>query len=389
MAFWNEDYSIELQKISSFLERKFSYLSESFEDLGKDTESLFVDRTTYNAWRYFENLYLHHRESLNEYTEFNQKSLQQRAKPELSLYKEAPVDFLSLLIRLLFEYNFWNSNDSSPPDFLSNETFEKLDKVENNGLWRNHFRWIERTMPTIILKDLLQSENFRETKDLAKNINDYKNNVNNFISNAQQKFDEHFTSHKVDIENILEKAENTKEEIKEYEIKLENVKNQYNFTLLSRAFNNLKNSKKKDLNKIRKVTLLLSTLLLAPPLFTFLNHSLHWIDVGKGIASLTYYLPIITTEILIFYFMRLYYGEVRLLSTQLLQIEHRLSLCEFVQDYIRNKNIDNDNKSSWDSFEALIFSPIQASADNIPSIIDGANVVAELAGKVMSKTKNS
>ena len=86
--------------------------------------------------------------------------------------------------------------------------------------------------------------------------------------------------------------------------------------------------------------------------------------------------------------MRLYYSEVKTLNTQLLQIDHRLSLCEFIHDYIEKKNADKDNKQSWDLFESLIFSPIQVASDNIPSIIDGANAVADLAGKIISKSKD-
>ncbi len=40
-----------------------------------------------------------------------------------------------------------------------------------------------------------------------------------------------------------------------------------------------------------------------------------------------------------FYFMRLYYIEGKAIKAQLLQIEQRLSLCEFIHDYVETKTI--------------------------------------------------
>lgn len=86
-----------------------------------------------------------------------------------------------------------------------------------------------------------------------------------------------------------------------------------------------------------------------------------------------------------FYFMRLYYIEGKAIKAQLLQIEQRLSLCEFIHDYVEKKNNSGSEKESWSLFEKLIFSPIQVSSENIPSLLDGASSIAELAGKILSK----
>ncbi|ORJ18667.1 hypothetical protein BS639_24110 [Rouxiella silvae] len=121
------------------------------------------------------------------------------------------------------------------------------------------------------------------------------------------------------------------------------------------------------------------------PITSLLNHKYKWLDVGVDMASLIYYVPVVTLEVVIFYFMRLYYGEVRMIKTQLLQIDHRLSLCEFIHDYVEKRKDSPEEKDSWKAFENLIFSPIQLSADNIPSVLDGANAIADLAGKVIPK----
>ncbi len=87
--------------------------------------------------------------------------------------------------------------------------------------------------------------------------------------------------------------------------------------------------------------------------------------------------------------MRLYYIEGKAIKAQLLQIEQRLSLCEFIHDYVETKNNSGAEKESWSLFEKLIFSPIQVSSENIPSLLDGASSIAELAGKYCLKIQNN
>ncbi|HCQ7467721.1 TPA: hypothetical protein P7Y84_005232 [Klebsiella pneumoniae] len=102
-------------------------------------------------------------------------------------------------------------------------------------------------------------------------------------------------------------------------------------------------------------------------------------------SALSYYLPILSLELLMFYFMRLYYIEGKSIKAQMLQIDQRLSLCEFIHDYVETKNNSGTEKESWSLFEKLIFSPIQVTSENIPSLLDGASSIAELAGKVLSR----
>ncbi|MNE42872.1 hypothetical protein D3C80_1370220 [compost metagenome] len=126
-------------------------------------------------------------------------------------------------------------------------------------------------------------------------------------------------------------------------------------------------------------------MLVSIPVLTLIALFKEWVTFDSSIKHLMYAVPVLTLEILIFYFMRLYYSEVRSIRAQLLQIDLRLSLCEFIHDFIEKKNESKDHSDSWGNFESLIFSPIQMSADNIPSVLDGANAVADVLGKVMPK----
>ncbi|SFF14620.1 hypothetical protein SAMN05216563_1149 [Phytobacter palmae] len=388
MAFWDDNYLKEANRIDSFLENKLSYINEITQPTASETDGVFIDRTIYNSWKIFYHLYIARRDALNEYTKFNQKTLQYQARPALDLYKEAPFQFVGILARLLYEFYFWNYDASTYPDILSSESLERLSRLSNQELWGDQFKWIDKKMATSMLRDIMSSDEFKAIRGISSKIEDFKSEITIHIEESTRLFDEKFGESNKKILESLKNIDNYQNQINDYQSKLEDYKSNYNFTLLSRAFNNLKNSKQIERNSSRIITRVLSGALLIPPVFSFFNHIYSWVSVGEGLSSLTYYLPLLTVEILVFYFMRLYYSEVRNINTQLLQIEHRLSLCEFIQDYIEKKNTDKENKESWNLFESLIFAPIQVTPDNIPSVIDGANAVAELAGKIMSKSKD-
>lgn len=77
------------------------------------------------------------------------------------------------------------------------------------------------------------------------------------------------------------------------------------------------------------------------------------------------------------------------MKSQLVQIDLRLNLCEFIYDYVENKDKSSSEsvRESWKAFEALIFSPFQPNEDKIPSVMDGTDVLADLAGKIL-KARN-
>ncbi|WP_193725414.1 hypothetical protein [Klebsiella pneumoniae] len=182
---------------------------------------------------------------------------------------------------------------------------------------------------------------------------------------------------------LIDKAENSQRDIKTYVDKLDEYKSEFNFVLLSKAFQNYYKQNKKSTEKSQYRRF--SALLVVIPVGALLNHILELYKVEFNFSALAYYLPILSLELLMFYFMRLYYIEGKAIKAQLLQIEQRLSLCEFIHDYVETKNNSGSEKESWSLFEKLIFSPIQVSSENIPSLLDGASSIAELAGKILSK----
>lgn len=62
----------------------------------------------------------------------------------------------------------------------------------------------------------------------------------------------------------------------------------------------------------------------------------------------------------------------RTVQTQIMQLDLRLSLCQFIQSYAEYaKEIKTNDKDALDKFENLIFSSILSSDEKIPSTFDG------------------
>lgn len=386
MKLWDDSYKTDLNEIQNHIRRNYQdYSSESIFDLADD---IFIDAAIVKSWWYLDYLYNHNNDDLNEYTPYIKSKQGANGRPYLEDLKTNKVGFLIKVLRVIYEFQFWAGDRDDYNDIFSPGVLYKLSTIVTDAHSARSLLWIEHSLATTIVKNFIHSHEIKSIINISRDIDDYEKKIVTLKENTVTSFNNEFERLKINIVNLIDAANSSQKDLETYEAKLNEHKTQYNFTLLSRAFNNLANDKKKELKYIRRLTWIFTGILTIPPVFTFMNHIFHWINVGEGMLSLTYYLPLLTFELLVFYFMRLYYGEARTINTQLLQIEHRLSLCEFIQDYIEKKNSDKDNKTSWDLFESLIFSPIQVTPDNIPSVIDGANAVADIAGKIMSKSKN-
>ncbi|CAI1502754.1 Uncharacterised protein [Serratia quinivorans] len=161
---------------------------------------------------------------------------------------------------------------------------------------------------------------------------------------------------------------------------LDTYKTEFNFVGLSKAFSNMRDKKKSDYKNSRRSFLwMVGALVLLPVVALVINYKSPVI----GWFNLVHLLPFATLELIFIYLLRLFYVEGNSVQAQLLQIDLRLSLCEFIQDYVTYRSDNKDSSEVLKGFEALIFSPIQSSGDNIPSMLDGANILADFAGKVM------
>ncbi|WP_222117171.1 hypothetical protein, partial [Klebsiella pneumoniae] len=286
---------------------------------------------------------------------------------------------------LIYEYNFWTVSDTRQPLFLDSSILERLDRLSPKDNIPISFTWIEQTMPAALVKHLLRSDKFSLFKNIATNVGGFEEEISKQIKNGINAAQNEAEQLKEKIETLVNNADSSIKSLQEYDEKLQQYKSEYNFVLLSKAFSNLLRTKKSECDSNHTRIITFSLLLIGTPLLALLNHIFKWYSVDLNLNALSYYLPILSLELLFFYFMRLYYIEEKAIKAQILQIEQRLSLCEFIHDYVETKNSSGAEKESWSLFEKLIFSPIQVTSENIPSILDGASSIAELAGKVLSK----
>ncbi|EOD6051484.1 hypothetical protein [Klebsiella pneumoniae] len=385
MTLWTDSYQSSIDSISNYIENNFTPYNDIPDNLFQLDDSVLADCIIVVAWRYFRNLYNNRRDSLNKYTSYNQRISNQGNTPSLQELMDDKFRFLNTILRIIFEYNFWASDDFGPPMFLRPEILEKLDKLKPASEFPVSFIWIERSMPAALTKDLLLSEEFSALRMIAGSVGLFEEKITTEIKRGFSDVNKEADALKKNIEGLINSAGATVQSLAEYDEKLKQYKSEYNFVLLSKAFSNLLKTKKAEYVTNHRSVIIFSSWLIATPLFALLNHVYNFFPVEFNLNALFYYLPILSLELLFFYFMRLYYIEGKAIKAQILQIEQRLSLCEFIHDYVETKNNSGAEKESWSLFEKLIFSPIQVSSENIPSLLDGASSIAELAGKILSK----
>ncbi len=91
-------------------------------------------------------------------------------------------------------------------------------------------------------------------------------------------------------------------------------------------------------------------------------------------------------EILLGYFFRVALHGYRAIKAQLIQIDLRMALCQFIQEYAKYaKDIRKDSPELLDRFDQLIFSGIVNSEAAIPSTLDGLEHVANVLDKLKAK----
>ncbi|HFE8635949.1 TPA: hypothetical protein ACGAPL_003662 [Klebsiella pneumoniae] len=385
MTFWNDSYQSELKSIDLWIDKNIRYNDVIPGDLSKLSDNEFIEAVLFLSWDYFRNLFVSHRDSLNKYTQFNQRYLQERALPRLDKLESNRFYFLCILIRNVYEHYFWTQDSAHPPVFVERETLERLDQLASPSDRDAQFLWIERSMPAALIKSILSSEEFVTLRKMANDVSGYEEKFTNQIELGTQKAQEQIEKASDNLKALINRAENSQKDISTYVDKLNEYKSEYNFVLLSKAFSNLLHTKQDEYQKNHHSVIFFSVLLVLIPTGALINHIFELYKVEFNLSALAYYLPILSLELLMFYFMRLYYIEGKAIKAQLLQIEQRLSLCEFIHDYVETKSKSGSEKESWSLFEKLIFSPIQVSSENIPSLLDGASSIAELAGKVLSR----
>lgn len=91
----------------------------------------------------------------------------------------------------------------------------------------------------------------------------------------------------------------------------------------------------------------------------------------------------ITVEVLLIYFFRILLGNYYKIKTEIMQLENRKALSDFLPTYVMFSTFNKDN-SIIEQFSKFIFKPLVPNPEDIPKMTDGLETLAKLIGKFRS-----
>lgn len=267
----------------------------------------------------------------------------------------------SILFRFVCEY------DISVANSLSLELTSFIDGVlseyENYKTdFKNQIDYARYKMPTAIIKDILNSEDFLS----LRNVQGIAQSTNDKIDTWKKEID------------LSEKRVNDLQDI------LKNQRDSFNFVGLSKGFSDLEDTTKNELDMLQGRLFVFGFLALIPILLEFLSISLGWINIATAnpISLVANAVVSVTGTFILLYFFRIVLRSADACRAQLVQIRLRMTLCRFIQNYADYSiEIKNKNSEALSKFENLIFSGIVSTDDKLPSTFDG---IEQLSGLLKS-----
>ncbi|WP_460103906.1 hypothetical protein [Pseudomonas sp. H1_D04] len=272
------------------------------------------------------------------------------------------------LIQELFSicYRFAIEYQASSPDALPEKLQGLVIQVSiNEKLFNNQtqlsVRFAEHQMLILVLKRYVYHpglENVRDLKLLLQSVVEQKKRTEEDLTVRQEKVD------------LLKDS-------------LDKYRDAFNFFGLYDGFKNLRTQKGRE-GFVGLVLLSALGLLMMIPFFV--KFYLTFNPVKDVSLDGEFYIGLIGFELVLAYFFRVALHNFRSVKTQLLQIDLRMTLCQFIQDYARYaKEVRNGSPELLERFDQIIFSGIVNNDGSIPSTFDGLEQLGGLIDKVRGK----
>ncbi|ELF6474335.1 hypothetical protein RA812_004264 [Vibrio vulnificus] len=167
-----------------------------------------------------------------------------------------------------------------------------------------------------------------------------------------------------------------KSKLDEYEIG-------FNFVGLYKGFSDLGSKKELERKFLLKSLLGLGVLILIPLIIQFIASLARVNGSSFVLADLFSLIPLISVEIILVYFFRIVLYNYKVTKTQIVQIELRQTLCQFIQNYAHYASkIKRDDATALEKFENLIFSGIMSDSEKLPATFDGIEQLSSLLKNV-------
>ncbi|TYT73354.1 hypothetical protein [Desulfobotulus mexicanus] len=174
--------------------------------------------------------------------------------------------------------------------------------------------------------------------------------------------------------------------LKGLEAKFDKYKHAFNFVGLYDGFSSLAQKKKVE-SKVLLISLLLVGVIIFLPLLGYTYLVVKDIEGVKAFSldHLIIITPVISIEIILLYFFRIILLNHRSVKAQILQIELRQTLCQFIEAYTDySHKIKKVDPKALEKFENLIFSGILSNSENLPSTFDGVEQITNMIKNLKS-----
>jgi hypothetical protein len=222
-------------------------------------------------------------------------------------------------------------------------------------------KWAKNHMAFNMLREYIQHPHMTSLKDLPATIQ--------ASEDARIKSDEELSKREERVNALADK-------LKGYE-------NAYNFVGLYQGFSNLKTDKVNEKKITFKFLIFLGLCLVIVPLLKLLNIIGHDDDLIKEAFSVA---ALLALELMVIYFFRIALQNFRSTKAQLLQIDLRMTLCQFINSYVEfASDARKGDKELLQKFEQIIFSGIVTDESGIPSTFDGLDQVVKIAESFKSR----
>lgn len=260
-----------------------------------------------------------------------------------------------LTMRRQYKQKLWNDDDTYERIW---DWFKSLTNDDIHYNQRFQLNYIQNDYSLMLLNDYLGNKSFQAFLNHEENIKKIEQQsitLKETSNKIQKNFDEEMQK---SVDEKLEKVEQLSDT-------LENLKQGFNFVALSDGFSRMLNEKKSSKKWILRLLFLIAVIISAIPTYKFFSDggmNLTWqqIAISAGL------------ELVLIYFFRVVLFHYRTVQTQIMQLDLRLSLCQFIQSYAEYaREIKTNDKDALDKFENLIFSSILSSDEKIPSTFDG------------------
>lgn len=263
-------------------------------------------------------------------------------------------DSIDKLIDLIFAgcYQFAYERYLSNENFLfeggfyeySNFVFENFTKFTQDA--QCHIKVIYPKLYFQVIKSLTEKNNSFD-ENINKTIEDWKKDLSDYIA-----------------------------EVHKLKSDLKTIATGHNFVGLHEGFNKLSEVKNIEKKSLRCALIFLGLLipgLLIAELWCLI---LHFENFNKIFNKIEDKLILATATMsivaILFYYFRIFLHNYKSVKSQILQIELRKTLCQFIQNYANySSELKKNNNDALQKFENIIFSGIVSDDEKLPSTYDG------------------